>query len=226
MLPYTITIYVPLEQFVSFVTKLPTVVGTCSVVETTFPAVPGTEIRYHKFTKGLYTYLVYQSSHMAASFPVLHSACTLLMNVLAGDHISIPYPMLTLRRRGSIHPMRILGDFWTHGILSDVVFLQRQGFHIHYPIQTTFHTAIQATEQDTSLSLYTCPVEERSFYDSESLVLPLHSTTIQLPEYSCLWSLGGLPCGCIYCSHYDEASSGYVEGTCISSQKTVEFCPM
>lgn len=142
---------------------------------------------------------VIKSSSNAPEHPIAMFHSTIVMNILGGDHISIAYPRYTMEGKGILHPAHpspipqaaaIIkyinrGFALSHSHQGQLPFVDPQTCGPYDPEE--FH--------DSCGQSYTCPLQTRSFYDDTSLIIPVGSNHVQLPEWSVEWTLGGFGCG-------------------------------
>ena len=170
--------------------------------DTNFPGL--SELK--KLTRGSKCFDILQTKSAAADFAIPHFHTTAVMNLLAWDHIAIAYPLLTLKMQALTHPCYQL----SRGVhASTMIKYESRGFQLQYPTQRHSPAAAGYTLQTLPCRLDICPLQERSFYDSQALVLPFTGNNIVYPRKSALWILGGEGCGENGCEGTIE---GWVEG--------------
>lgn len=136
---------------------------------------------------------IIESAYSTAQSAVPYFHTTLVMNILAYDHISVAYPKLTLKQEGILHPDPVPNI----GLQVKALFKYiKRGYRLQYHIQGSLPFADDTTEEgEFCASSYVCCRERRSFYDSKSLVLPIGGGVVMQPRKRAMWTLGGLGCG-------------------------------
>ena len=223
--PKDMDIYTPQDSWNGLIQDLKTLLGfqedtesnsDFSYEDLNFPGL----CNLKKLTRESKRFDILQTKCASADFAIPHFHSTALMNLLAWDHISIAYPLLTLQAQALIHPTYQL----SRGVhASAMIKYESRGFQLQHPIQRHSPVAAGYTTQTFPCRLDICPLQERSFYDSQALLLPFTGDNISYPKRSTLWILGGEGCGEEGCEGQIE---GWVEGDIETKEVIYQFCPI
>ena len=144
---------------------------------------------------------------------IAHFPITLLMNLIAYNHLSVAYPNTTLRGIGVLHPMYTQRPdaYRIQGII--LKYVQRD-YRICYPIRGHLHLQLPQNPPSIHCLNDLCPRRMRSFYDQHSMRVVFGADDLEPPRRAAHWNLGGFAC-CNTCESFALSNVDVCDVTCV-----------